>query len=190
MDTWIDQEGNYDYIDQLFSWLTAETPTIPKELCNASLPSTSQKLTSDLRMLAEIPKYCPGIKTTIEATQFDWSLFQFDFRHVSEVEKLRAEVNIVETELSIIAPQFLTPTRQLKPAHFRIEGPHLNHPPLELFNLDEVVQDKTTQLDRLYRKTKNLIAFVEQAGSICQLEASRPQEVVLKALDQIVSYKK
>eukprot|EP00210_Caulerpa_lentillifera_P007842 g7484.t1 len=189
-DSWIDREANNDYIDQVVTWLTSNSLTIPKQISDSPSPTSLSRPSPEIRALAEVPKYCLGLNNRQEGLEFDWSLFGFDFQHVSKVQEVRKELHVTESQLSIIAPQLLVPTRVLHPTYFRIEGPRLRPLPLELFDLDEEVKDRRSKLDVAYRKAQSLISFTEQAGGICQLNGSSPHDILHEALKQIVEYKK
>lgn len=63
-------------------------------------------------------------------------------------------------------------------------------PSLELFDLDEEVKESRSKLDDAFRKSQSLISFVEHAGAICGLDGHSPHDVLHKALEQIIEYKK
>lgn len=124
-DTYIDQEANNDFIEELFIWLLSSSSIIPKSISESPPPSSFPKTSPEISTLAETLKYSLPLGEKEGSLEFDWSLFGFDFRHVSRVEELRKELHVTDSQLSIIAPQLIVPTRVLFPSYFKIEGPRI-----------------------------------------------------------------
>ena len=189
MDKWFEQRSNAVFMDHLLDWLLSDAKAIrvPESTSSSTL---SNRYRPDISAMADMPRFHMQLRKQKPGLEFCTALHAFDLDVCSRVKRLCEELGVPRTNLSIIAPQFLTPTPALRPAVFPMPGPGVEPPSLELFDLDAEICDRQQHLDRCFHKTESLAGFVEQGGQICHIRGTSPADILFKVFEQIAQYKR
>ena len=190
MDKWFEQRSNVAFMDHLLDWLLSEEKAIRIPESMSSSTTLSNRYRPDISAMADMPRFHMQLRKQKPGLEFHTSLHAFRLDVCLRVKQLCEELGVPQTNLSIIAPQFLTPTPALRPAVFPMPGPRVEPPSLELFDLDAEICDQQQQLDRCFDKTESLAGFVEQGGQICNIRGTSPADILFKAFEEIAQYKR
>ncbi|KAH8933469.1 hypothetical protein BDL97_18G032000 [Sphagnum fallax] len=153
-DAWLEKEDNAKLFDFLLLWLTHQS-SIEVERINVEeldtgefehVPNT-EALAAHVQEAEELPKDFTKL--------VDDELFQYHTNLIPSVVSLYEQLSVKHMPLTLITPQFETPSPPLQPAVF---APSLREPPppaVDLFDLDDCFASPSIRLSHLTNKWKN-----------------------------------
>lgn len=156
-DSWIEKESNAKLFDFLILWLLARIPIKTDKINMEELESAELEYAPNIGALANRLRCClqEADELPRDFTRLtDDSLFTYNTNLVPEVVNLYKCLGVKPGPLTLIAPEFETPTLPLLPA---ILPPSLREPPpppLDLFDLDDCFASPFVHLARLTNKCK------------------------------------
>ncbi|KAH9533688.1 hypothetical protein CY35_18G065300 [Sphagnum magellanicum] len=157
-DAWLEKEDNAKLFDFLLLWLTHQS-SIEVERINVEeldtgefehVPNT-EALAGRLRCCLQEAEELPKDFTKL----VDDELFQYHTNLIPSVVSLYEQLGVKHMPLTLITPQFETPSPPLQPAVF---APSLREPPppaVDLFDLDDCFASPSIHLSHLTNKCKN-----------------------------------
>ncbi|CAK9212227.1 unnamed protein product [Sphagnum jensenii] len=157
-DAWLEKEDNAKLFDFLLLWLTHQS-SIQVERINVEeldtgefehVPNT-EALAGRLRCCLQEAEELPKDFTKL----VDDELFQYHTNLIPSVVSLYEQLGVKHMPLTLITPQFETPSPPLQPAVF---APSLREPPppaVDLFDLDDCFASPSIRLSHLTNKWKN-----------------------------------
>ncbi|CAM6015808.1 unnamed protein product [Sphagnum balticum] len=157
-DAWLEKEDNAKLFDFLLLWLTHQS-SIEVEGINVEeldtgefehVPNT-EALAGRLRCCLQEAEELPKDFTKL----VDDELFQYHTNLIPSVVSLYEQLGVKHMPLTLITPQFETPSPPLQPAVF---APSLREPPppaVDLFDLDDCFASPSIRLSHLTNKCKN-----------------------------------
>ncbi|CAK9210971.1 unnamed protein product [Sphagnum troendelagicum] len=157
-DAWLEKEDNAKLFDFLLLWLTHQS-SIEVERINVEeldtgefehVPNT-EALAGRLRCCLQEAEELPKDFTKL----VDDELFQYHTNLIPSVVSLYEQLGVKHMPLTLITPQFETPSPPLQPAVF---APSLREPPppaVDLFDLDDCFASPSIGLSHLTNKWKN-----------------------------------
>ncbi|KAH7279594.1 hypothetical protein KP509_37G025800 [Ceratopteris richardii] len=173
-DEWIDKEKNAKLFDFILSWLVEKLPIKIDMINTEDLESNGLDCVPDIGALADRLRCClqEAEELPRDFTKLpDENLFTYHMDLVPEVINLYKRLGVRAGPLTLIAPEFETPTPPLLPAVF---PPFLREPPsppLDLFNLDDCFAPPSVHLARLTNRCKvadqeDLIYYIKESAFI------------------------
>ncbi|KAI5083419.1 hypothetical protein GOP47_0003162 [Adiantum capillus-veneris] len=173
-DPWIEKENNATLLDFLVSWLVAKLSIKTDRISMEDLECADLECVPDIGTLANRLRCClqEADELPHDFTKLpDESLFSYHMDLVPEVVNLYKRFGVKPCPLTLIAPEFETPTPPLLPAVF---PPFLREPPpphLDLFDLDDCFASPLVHLARLTNKRKgadpeDLIYYIKESASV------------------------
>ncbi|MCO5562460.1 hypothetical protein L7F22_016088 [Adiantum nelumboides] len=156
-DSWISKQSNAKLFNFLISWLVANLTIKTDIISTEDLECTELECVPDIGTLANRLRCClqEADELPRDFTKLpDESLFTYHMDLVPEVVNLYKRFGVRPGPLTLIAPEFETPTPPLLPAIF---PPFLREPPpppLDLFDLDDCFARPSVHLARHTNKYK------------------------------------